>query len=203
LDFVRIAGIRCAGPGIRRTLDSDPILLGKDEDRMNSTPGRVIVGVSGSLGSLVALHAAVAEARQRQSPLVAILAWVPTVGELSYRRVPCPEVLQLDEEDAARRLHDAFEESFGGPPPGLDLSAILVRGDPGPTLVNVADQPEDVLVVGASGHGWWQALRGSVARYCVSNASCPVLVVPPPALAEHLRRDRPVKRSAAGWDTGR
>ncbi|MCW2522008.1 MAG: hypothetical protein JWO63_343 [Frankiales bacterium] len=168
---------------------------------MNTECGRVIVGVSGSLGSLVALHAAVAEARQRRSPLTAILAWVPSGGEISYRRAPCPGLLQLDEQEAASRLQNSFDESFGGKPAGVELSALLARGDAGPALVNAADQPGDVLVVGGARRGFWQRFRGPVARYCVSNAQCPVLVVPPPELARQLRRERQFRRVAAEWDT--
>src|ERR1700685_4601004 len=41
------------------------------------TVRRIIVGVHGSLGSLQALRYAAAEARQRDVPLVPVIAWVP------------------------------------------------------------------------------------------------------------------------------
>ncbi|MER7188143.1 universal stress protein, partial [Streptomyces hyaluromycini] len=41
------------------------------------TSGRVVVGVSGSLGSVTALRRAVAEARRRQAELWPVLAWEP------------------------------------------------------------------------------------------------------------------------------
>ena len=49
---------------------------------------RVIAGVSGSLRSLGALRAGVAEARSTDATLVAVLAWAPAGGELAYRRYP-------------------------------------------------------------------------------------------------------------------
>ena len=51
---------------------------------------RVIAGVSGSLRSLGALQAAVAEARSAEVPLVAVLAWAPAGGEIAYLRAPAP-----------------------------------------------------------------------------------------------------------------
>lgn len=58
--------------------DSDPV------------PTRVVVGVSGSLGSLTALCRAAAEARLRGASLWPVLAWEPPGGELAARRSPPP-----------------------------------------------------------------------------------------------------------------
>jgi nucleotide-binding universal stress UspA family protein len=49
---------------------------------------RVVVGVHGSLGSLQALRYAANEARDRDTPLVAIIAWLPPGGDLAERRYP-------------------------------------------------------------------------------------------------------------------
>ena len=46
---------------------------------------RILVGVHGSLGSLQALRYAAAEARERDVPLIPVIAWTPPVGQ---RRVP-------------------------------------------------------------------------------------------------------------------
>ena len=54
---------------------------------------RIIVGVSGSLGNLSALHTAVAEARNREASLLAVRAWTPYGDELTYHRGPCPPML--------------------------------------------------------------------------------------------------------------
>ncbi|MEV7930664.1 universal stress protein, partial [Kitasatospora sp. NPDC088779] len=66
--------------------------------------GRVVVGVSGSLGSLAALHRGVAEARSRGAELVPVLAWEPPGGEFGYRRSPCPPLLAAVREAAEQRL---------------------------------------------------------------------------------------------------
>lgn len=63
------------------------------EDMDDAGHHRVVVGLSGSLGSLTALHRAAAEARRTGAVLVAVLAWEPPGGEFAYRRSPCPPLL--------------------------------------------------------------------------------------------------------------
>lgn len=43
-------------------------------------PARVVVGVSGSLGSVTALSRAAAEARRREAELWPVLVWEPPGG---------------------------------------------------------------------------------------------------------------------------
>jgi nucleotide-binding universal stress UspA family protein len=164
--------------------------------------GRVIVGVSGSLGSLAALHAAVAEARRTGARLVAVLAWSPAGGEVTYRRAPCPLLLERDQTAARDRLRNAFDEAFGGLPPEVTADAILVRDDPGPALVRTAHRPNDLLVVGTGTRGRFaRAMHKSVARYCLARAGCPVLSIPPPALMREMhtiRRHRQLFASGPG-----
>ncbi len=149
---------------------------------------RVIAGVSGSLRSLGALRAGVAEARAAGAPLVAVLAWVPVGGEYAYRRAPCPVLLRVWEQAARQRLDDAFDEAFGGLPAGVTVRQVVLRGKPGPVLTRLADRPGDLLVIGAGGHGRaWADRPGPVSRYCVARARCPVLAVPPPELIAAVR----------------
>ena len=120
---------------------------------------RVVAGVTGSVGNLQALRYAAAEARRREAPLLA--AW--------------------------RRLWDAFDAALGGLPPDLHVEAAAVRGDPGRVLVATAGQQDDLLVVGAGRRGVpWRLLRSRVSRYCLTHATCPVLVVPPSELAQEM-----------------
>ncbi|MER5639103.1 universal stress protein [Kitasatospora sp. NPDC002227] len=149
--------------------------------------GRIVVGVSGSLGSLAALHRAVDEARRTDAEVLAVLAWAPQGGEHAYRLAPCPPLLAAWRQGAVERLRDALAEAFGGAPDGVRLSAQVVRGDAAPALVRAADRPDDVLVVGAgSGSRLRRGLRPSVTAYCVKHASCPVLAVPRPGLQREL-----------------
>ena len=58
-------------------------------------------------------------------------------------------------------------------------------------LVNLACQPDDVLVVGTGRRGALGRLAFSkVSRYCVARAQCPVVAVPPPDLAGELSHGR-------------
>lgn len=90
---------------------------------------RVVVGVSGSLSSLGALHRAVELARERNAVLVPVLAWHPVGGEYAYRSAPCPQLLKVWEEAARKRLDTAFEQRFGGYPAGVRVQPMLVRDE--------------------------------------------------------------------------
>jgi hypothetical protein len=69
------------------------------------------------------------------------------------------------------------------------VQARVERGDPGQVLVDVADQPGDLLVIGTGRRNpVGRALRRSVGRYCLAHAKCPVLAVPPSALMDQMRR---------------
>jgi nucleotide-binding universal stress UspA family protein len=152
---------------------------------------RVIAGVNGSLRSLAALRVAVDEARSAAAVLLPLLAWAPVGGEIAYMRAPCPILLGQWEDAACERLRGAFDQAFGGMPDGLEIRPFVVRGAPGPALVGLADRQDDLLVVG--GGGWGRlacTIHGSVGRYCLAHACCPVLVVPPPDMIQELRSRR-------------
>lgn len=152
---------------------------------------RIIVGVSGSLGNLSALHTAVAEARNREASLLAVRAWTPYGGELTYRRGPCPPMLAEWRRQEWLALRTAFVDAFGAMPDDVEVGTSVVRGEAGPALVEVADQPDDLLVVGAGRPGRISRIwRGAVSRYCLANARCKVLAVPQPDLTRDLRRLR-------------
>jgi nucleotide-binding universal stress UspA family protein len=149
---------------------------------------RVIAGVSGSVRSLGALRAGVAEARSSGAELIAVLAWAPSGGEFAYLRAPCPLLLKLCEDAAKERIRDAFDDALGGLPDDLAVQLLVVRARPGPVLVEFANKPDDLLVVGCGGRSLLSAaVHGSVTRYCVAHAHCPVLAVPPPDLITDLR----------------
>jgi nucleotide-binding universal stress UspA family protein len=157
-----------------------------------SDVARVIVGVSGSLHSLTALHRAAEEARTRQAVLVPVLAWTPVGGERNYRARPCPPLLRAWQDLAEARLESALEQAFGGLPIGVPVQPLVMRGEPGRVLTGLADRPGDLLVVGTGRHGSARGrlrrlLRGSVSRYCLDRAHCGVLAVPPSTLQEDLR----------------
>src|SRR6266516_6651744 len=76
-----------------------------------SGAGRVIVGTSGSPGSLCALRYAEGLARAHEAVLMPVIAWEPPGGDRTYRVAPSPELRQEWRRLAARRLHDALVRS--------------------------------------------------------------------------------------------
>ncbi|MFE7528815.1 universal stress protein [Kitasatospora sp. NPDC057542] len=162
----------------------------------DGTEPRIVVGVSGSLESLAALHRGLAEARDRGAVLVPVLAWEPPGGEHGYRRSPCPPLLAAVRESAEQRLRDALDAAFGGADPGVPLCPVVIRGETGPALVHIADRPDDLLVLGRSGGPLRRRLRRSVPGYCARRAGCPVLTVPVPELLHDLHRLESAHRRA-------
>jgi hypothetical protein len=66
----------------------------------------------------------------------------------------------------------------------MALRLMIIRGEPGPALIDVASFTGDLLVVGAGRRGPMARIRHSrVSRHCLAHALCPVLTVPAPALA--------------------
>jgi nucleotide-binding universal stress UspA family protein len=152
---------------------------------------RIVVGVHGSLGSLQALRYATEEARERRVPLVPVIAWVPPGGDLTERRYPSPYLREVWRDAARQRLIAAFESGLGGAPAEVEVEACVVRGETGPVLVDVADKPDDLLVIGTGRRSLiGRALRKSVGRYCLAHAKCPVLAVPPSALMDEMDHGR-------------
>lgn len=150
---------------------------------------RIIVGVHGSLGSLQALRYAAEEARDRRVALVPVIAWLPPGGDMAERRSPSPYLRRVWEDAARRRLLAAFEAGLGGVPGDVRVEPCVARGDTGPVLVDIADQPGDLLVIGTGRRSLvGRALRKSVGRYCLAHARCPVVAVPPSALMDEVER---------------
>lgn len=133
--------------------------------------GRVIVGVDRAPQGLAALRVAAREAASRGLPLHAVRVeeqWTDTTG---------------------REIDLAFNEAFGGVPAGLMVERSVQPPPVVAGLTAYANRPDDLLIVGTSGGGWWHALwSGSVARACMHKARCMLLVVPAPPLARELRR---------------
>jgi nucleotide-binding universal stress UspA family protein len=154
---------------------------------------RIIVGVSGSPGSLQALRHAAGLARTHEAPLVTVLAWVPPGGDLADRSHPSPYLRRLWQDAAWQRLWHAVELALGGIPEDVAFASDVQRGDPGHVLVGFACHPDDLLVIGAGRRGALaHALSCRVSRYCLAHALCPVVAVPPPALAQ-------VSHGLRGW----
>jgi nucleotide-binding universal stress UspA family protein len=141
---------------------------------------RIVAGISGSPGSVHALRQAAALARHHEAPLIAVHAWLPP----DSRRRPWPELRQLWEDDAWQRLWDTLDRAFGGLPAEPATQPAVLCGKPGTVLTGLARQDGDLLVISAGRRAPLPRPGGPVSRYCLAHAHCPVLAIPPPALAQ-------------------
>ena len=153
--------------------------------------GRVIVGTSGSPGSLHALRYGEGLAGIHDAVLIPVLAWELPGGNHAERVQPSGELRQVWRNLACQRLRDALIAVWGEVPDDPLVQPHIERGPPGWVLVNLACRPGDVLVVGAGRRGALARMVFSrVSRYCLAHAQCPVLAIPPPALARELAHGR-------------
>jgi nucleotide-binding universal stress UspA family protein len=150
---------------------------------------RIIAGVSGSPRSLPALRRAADLADAYDATLLPIHVWAPPAIELASHQFPSERLYQEWEASAWQRLWDALDAAFGGLPPSLRVQPVIAQGTPGWTLVSAASRADDVLVIGTGRQGRVRRLwHGTVSRYCVAHASCPVVAIPPSDLEPALRR---------------
>ncbi|MGH3259149.1 MAG: universal stress protein [Streptosporangiaceae bacterium] len=160
--------------------------------------GRVIVGTSGSPGSLSALRYAEALARAHEGTLVPVIAWAPPGGDRADRVQPSCYLRQAWQDAACQRLRDALVAVWGEVPDDPLVEPHVERGPAGWVLVSLACRPGDLLVIGAGRRGTLGRMACcEVSRYCVAHARCPVVAVPPPDLAReigHSRLIRPFRR---------
>ena len=153
--------------------------------------GRLIVGASGSSGSLRALRYGEGLARAHNAILIPVLAWETPGGDRADRNQPSPYLRQACRDLACQRLQDALIAVWGEIPKDPLVQPHIERGPAGWVLVNLACRPGDVLVVGAGRRGALARIGFSkVSRYCLAHAQCPVVAIPPPALARELRHGR-------------
>jgi nucleotide-binding universal stress UspA family protein len=149
---------------------------------------RVIVGASGSPGNLCALRYAEHLARATGATLIPVHAWIPPGGDLADRRCPSVYLRRVWSEDAWQRLREALGAAWGQLPADLDIKPCVERGEPGPVLTAIAYQPDDALVIGTGRRGTLAHLfSGRVSRHCLAHAQVPLVAIPPPTLASHLR----------------
>ncbi|MET9544374.1 universal stress protein [Streptomyces sp. NPDC006627] len=150
-----------------------------------SGTGRVVVGVSGSPASLAALRVAAEEARRARRVLVAVIAWEPPEGETLYLRHPDREWARHWWAVARTRLDRAFDEVFGGAPPGVRTERRVIRAHPDRALSELAARPDDLLVLGTR-PGRNRPSR--THRRVRSRTTCPILTVPAPAVPRRVRK---------------
>lgn len=140
--------------------------------------GRVVVGVDGSPAGLQALRWAVAEARRRGVDLYAVRVW--RLSSDAWQGTDVGRWRTEIEDAATAEVRAAFLEALGGVPADVKVMAVAVEGPVAQSLLGYAHRDDDVLVVGA---GTARRFRRTVGQVCARTPGCPVVVVPPPALA--------------------
>jgi nucleotide-binding universal stress UspA family protein len=149
---------------------------------------RVIVGTSGSPGSLAALRYGDCLARAHDAVLMPVLAWEPPGGGVLG---PAGTLRQECHQLARQRMRTALFAVWGEDPCDNRIDPRVEQGPPGLILVSVACQPGDLLVVGTGRRGPLHRMAGrQVTRYCATRAPCPVILVPPPDLTRQARLAR-------------
>ncbi|XP_051131845.1 uncharacterized protein LOC127251932 [Andrographis paniculata] len=87
---------------------------------------------------------------------------------------------QVADDILSRALHICKEHK-------INAETLILEGDPKGKICDAAEQLQvDCVVLGSRGLGAIKrALLGSVSDYCAHYLACPVLIVKPPAKAEH------------------
>lgn len=134
--------------------------------------GLVVVGVDGSAGSQAALQWAARRACDRGMPLSLLAA--PSARVPSLVGVRGQGTAEDARELRLRSARDWVRESF----PGVEVSADLVDAGAGVSLV-AASSSAQLLVMGSTGGRCGRAGLDDVADAVVTQARCPVAVVPP------------------------
>src|SRR5690606_31267529 len=117
-----------------------------------------------SPGARSALSWAIGEARLRGLPLVVVHA-APLPPHMSAAGVGsgATEALRASGAELIARV---LGDVCGGPPEGVDLTALALVGEPGAALVRLASE-DDILVVGHGARGpFSRLLRPSVRLHC-------------------------------------
>jgi len=147
---------------------------------------RIVVGVDGSAPSGAALRWAAREAAMRKVALTVLHVLPPGLPGwgMGYAMAPLPpDYGEMQEEQGQRVLEAALrviDETIA--PGGLgQVRSELVFASPVPTLVDVTNNAQ-MIVVGCRGQGAWRrGLFGSVSTGLVHHAHCPVAVIHDPA----------------------
>jgi len=145
---------------------------------MTTEPERptVVVGVEGGRGSRTAIKLAAQEARYRDAPLIAVMAYSGDRAMAPAGR-PLPSFQTAGEERlvAESALRDAVVDALGEEADRVELRTVL--GLAGRNLLDTARRVNAQLIV-LAGRGSGSMLLGTVSQYVLRKAPCPVLVVP-------------------------
>ncbi len=142
----------------------------------------VVVGVDGTEASRTAIQVAAAEARYRQAPLIAVMAYS---GERTLGAPAGKPVATLGSGGDVRRaaesnLRNLLTDALGSQADHVELR--VVAGIAGRQIIETAKEVRAQLIVLAT-RGSMSLLLGTVSQYVLRKAPCPVLVVPTGSLS--------------------
>lgn len=152
------------------------------------TPIRTVaVAYDDSREAGAALQVGTALARRLEARLCII--GVSQMGQAFAAPMGVPYLVEEDRGDAEERLKVRLTSIADALPSELQVDVRVHSGSVAPALVTACGDGVDLLVVGSRGYGPSRSvLLGSVSRYVVDHAPCPVIVVPrtasPDVLAE-------------------
>ncbi|MEV2226091.1 universal stress protein [Nocardia vinacea] len=139
--------------------------------------GPIVVGVDGGPASTAAVGAAIAEASERRTQLVAIHAW----SDLYYDRF-AGLPYSISDRDAETAGQAILAEQLAGwqeKYPNVQVIRKVYLSGPRQALCEWSRSAQ-LLVVGSRGRGGFRALLlGSTSNALVQHAHCPVMVVHP------------------------
>jgi nucleotide-binding universal stress UspA family protein len=140
--------------------------------------GRVVVGFAPTPAGYQALRYAVEQATDREAPLVVVRAIRVEPYQWSAEARVHTMVAVTGEVAAA------FREAMGGVPSDTEVRVVVDPGRTDKVLAAAAKQPDDLLVLGAcTRRGLPARIHATRLRRSLRAVACPVVVVPPPAMA--------------------
>jgi nucleotide-binding universal stress UspA family protein len=158
----------------------------------SETEGRVVVGVDGSVGSLLALDFAFDEAKRRAIGLLVVTAFeLPDIWSMTYGR-PVSASVEEVRDNVLQHTRHLLAEALGEQmtAEGAPAVEVMAQGGGAAHVLVSAAAGNPLIVVGSRGlSGFRRMLLGSVSLQCVQHAPCPVTVVR--WAADHDRSETP------------
>ncbi|GAA0319597.1 universal stress protein [Actinoallomurus spadix] len=141
----------------------------------NGEPAPILVGIDESPARTAALRWAVDQARRQGSRLRVVHAWELGPGEAA--------VLSHDEREQRRKAvvagcRASIEEVLSRCAPDVAADIEILEGPAGPVLVELARNASLLVLATHDRPGRRRLTAQSVGHYCLSYASCPVVMVP-------------------------
>lgn len=142
-----------------------------------AAPSRIVVGVDGSKGSLVAVEAAFETASTSGCPVTCVIGWSAELSSGVVVYEPYAQDVARVEADGLAVAHEVVDP-VAARYTQVPVDVIVRHGSPADVIVEAAAEVgADLVVVGSRGHGGFVGLLvGSVSRRVVDRAGRVVMV---------------------------